>query len=205
VSARVTLATARRVLWQIRRDPRTIALLLVVPVVLLVLMRYVFEGQPQTFQAIGAPMCGPFPFIIIMFLVTSIAMLRERTSGTLERLMSLPIAKVDLLVGYGVAFGLLAALQAVVVCLVGFLALGLHAPYGAWLVGLLAVGNAVLGMAVQFMPAIIFPQLLLCGLFVNRHEMARRSTGSPGRCRSHTPTTRSRAPLALARSAAGWR
>jgi ABC-2 type transport system permease protein len=186
VSARVTLATARRVLWQIRRDPRTVALLLVVPVVLLTLMRYVFDGQPQTFQAIGAPMCGLFPFII-MFLITSIAMLRERTSGTLERLMSLPIAKVDLLAGYGIAFGLLAALQAVVVCLVGFLALGLDAPHGAWLVGLLAVGNAVLGMAlglfvsafartefqaVQFMPAIIFPQLLLCGLFVERQEMA---------------------------------
>jgi ABC-2 type transport system permease protein len=186
VSARSTLATAKRVLWQIRRDPRTIALLLVVPVALLVLMRYVFDGQRETFQAIGAPMCGLFPFII-MFLVTSIAMLRERTSGTLERLMSLPIAKVDLLAGYGIAFGLLAAVQAVVVCLVGFLLLGLDAPHGAWLVGLLAVGNAVLGMAlglfvsafartefqaVQFMPAIIFPQLLLCGLFVNRHEMA---------------------------------
>ncbi len=186
MSARVTLATARRVLWQIRRDPRTIALLLVVPVVLLVLMRFVFDGQPQTFQAIGAPMCGLFPFII-MFLVTSIAMLRERTSGTLERLMSLPIAKVDLLAGYGIAFGVLAALQALVVCLVGFLLLGLHASHGAWLVGLLAVGNAVLGMAlglfvsafartefqaVQFMPAIIFPQLLLCGLFVDRHTMA---------------------------------
>ncbi len=186
MSARVTLATARRVLWQIRRDPRTVALLLVVPVVLLMLMRFVFDGQPQTFQAIGAPMCGLFPFII-MFLVTSIAMLRERTSGTLERLMSLPISKLDLLVGYGVAFGLLAALQAVVVCLVGFLVLGLGAPHGVWLVGLLAVGNAVLGMAlglfvsafartefqaVQFMPAIIFPQLLLCGLFVERHEMA---------------------------------
>ncbi|MGH2911855.1 MAG: ABC transporter permease [Solirubrobacteraceae bacterium] len=186
MSPHTTLATARRVLWQIRRDPRTIALLLVVPIALLVLMRYVFDGQPQTFQAIGAPMCGLFPFII-MFLVTSIAMLRERTSGTLERLMSLPIAKVDLLAGYGIAFGLLAALQAVLVCLVGFLLLGLHAPHGAWLVGLLAVGNAVLGMAlglfvsafartefqaVQFMPAIIFPQLLLCGLFVDRHEMA---------------------------------
>ena len=186
MSARTTLATARRVLWQIRRDPRTIALLLVVPIALLVLMRYVFDGEPGTFQAIGAPMCGLFPFII-MFLVTSIAMLRERTTGTLERLMSLPIAKADLLAGYGIAFGLLAAVQAVLVCLVGFLLLGLHAPHGAWLVGLLAVGNAVLGMAlglfvsafartefqaVQFMPAIIFPQLLLCGLFVDRHEMA---------------------------------
>ncbi|MGO9248384.1 MAG: ABC transporter permease [Solirubrobacteraceae bacterium] len=186
MSVRVTLATARRVLWQIRRDPRTLALLLVVPIVLLTLMYFVYEGRPHTFQAIGAPMCGLFPFII-MFLITSIAMLRERTTGTLERLMSLPIAKGDLLAGYGIAFGLLAALQAVVVCFVGFTALGLNAPHGAWLLGLLAVGNAVLGMAlglfvsafartefqaVQFMPAIIYPQLLLCGLFIARSEMA---------------------------------
>jgi ABC-2 type transport system permease protein len=185
VSARVTLATAGRVLWQIRRDPRTLALLLAVPVILLTLMYFVYENRPHTFQAIGAPMCGLFPFII-MFLVTSIAMLRERTSGTLERLMSLPIAKADLLAGYGIAFGLLAALQAVVVCFVGFIALGLNAPHGAWLLGLLAVGNAVLGMAlgllvsafartefqaVQFMPAIIYPQLLLCGLFIARSQM----------------------------------
>jgi ABC-2 type transport system permease protein len=186
MSTRVTLATARRVLWQIRRDPRTVALLLVVPVALLTLLRYVFDGQPQTFQSIGAPMCGLFPFII-MFLITSIAMLRERTTGTLERLMTLPIAKADLLVGYGLAFGLLAAVQATAVCLVGFLALGLDAAHGAWLVALLSIGNALLGMAlglfvsafartefqaVQFMPAIVFPQFLLCGLFVDRSDMA---------------------------------
>ena len=186
MSLRVTSAIARRVLWQIRRDPRTIALLLVVPVVLLVLLKFVFEGQPHTFQSIGAPMCGLFPFII-MFLLTSIAMLRERTTGTLERLMTLPMGKLDLLGGYAIAFGLLAALQAVIVCLVGFLALGLDAAHGAWLVGLLAIGNALLGMAlglfvsafartefqaVQFMPAFIFPQLLLCGLFIARSEMA---------------------------------
>ncbi len=186
MSARVTFATARRVLWQIRRDRRTVALLLVVPTFLLVLLRYVFDGRPQTFQQIGAPLCGLFPFIV-MFLVTSIAMLRERTTGTLERLMTLPLAKGDLLFGYGIAFGALAALQAVVVCGVGFLLLGLDAPHGAWLVGLLAIGNAVLGMAlglflsafartefeaVQFMPAFILPQLLLCGLFVPRADMA---------------------------------
>jgi ABC-2 type transport system permease protein len=175
-----------RVLRQIKRDPRTIALLLGVPVGLLTLLRYILDGEPKTFQGIGAPMCGMFPFSI-MFLVTSIAMLRERTSGTLERLMTLPLAKGDLLAGYGIAFGLAAAAQATVVCAVGFLLLGLHAPHGAWLVGLLAIGNAVLGMAlglfvsafartefqaVQFMPAIIFPQLLLCGLFVERRAMA---------------------------------
>ena len=186
MSAARTLATAQRVLWQIRHDPRTIALLLAVPTALLVLLYFVFEGQPHTFQKIGAPLCGLFPFIV-MFLVTSIAMLRERTSGTLERLMTLPVAKADILFGYGVAFGLLAALQAVIVCTVGFLVLGLEAAHGAWLVGLLAVGNALLGMAlglfvsafartefqaVQFMPALVFPQMLLCGLFVARNQMA---------------------------------
>jgi ABC-2 type transport system permease protein len=186
VSVRVTAATAQRVLWQIRHDPRTVALLLVVPCFLLVLLRYVFDGRPGTFQRIGAPLCGLFPFIV-MFLVTSITMLRERTTGTLERLMTLPLAKLDLLAGYAIAFGVLAAVQAAAVCLVGFALLGLDAPHGAVLVGLLAIANALLGMAlgllvsafartefqaVQFMPALIFPQLLLCGLFVPRSAMA---------------------------------
>jgi ABC-2 type transport system permease protein len=186
MSARATFATARRVLWQIRHDPRTVALLLVVPCVLLVLLRYVFDSREDTFQAIGAPLCGLFPFIV-MFLVTSITMLRERTTGTLERLMTLPLAKFDLLAGYAIAFGLVAATQAAVLCLVGFAALGLDSPHGTELVALLSIANALLGMAlgllvsafartefqaVQFMPALIFPQLLLCGLFVERDAMA---------------------------------
>ncbi|HVC87573.1 MAG TPA: ABC transporter permease [Gaiellaceae bacterium] len=180
------IATARRVLWQIRRDRRTVALLVGVPVGLLVLLRYVFASQPSTFKHVAPPMCGLFPFTL-MFLVTSIAMLRERTSGTLERLMSLPLSKPALLGGYALAFGVLAALQAVVVCTVGFTLLGLDAAHGAWLVGVLAIGNALLGMslglfasafartefqAVQFMPAIVFPQLLLCGLFAPRGAMS---------------------------------
>lgn len=100
------------------------------------LLRFIFDARPAAFQAIGAPLCGLFPFIS-MFLVTSVAMLRERTSGTLERLMTLPIAKADLLFGYGLAFGALAAAQAAVVTSTGFLALGLDAAHGAWLVALL--------------------------------------------------------------------
>ena len=108
MSARRTLATAARVLGQLRRDPRTLALLLVVPSVLLTLLKYLFDGRPGTFDRLGGPMLGLFPFVS-MFLVTSIAMLRERTSGTLERLMASPIAKGDLLCGYGLAFGAVAA------------------------------------------------------------------------------------------------
>lgn len=186
MTPRVTLAITGRVLSQLRRDPRTIALLLVVPCVLMVILRYAFDGQPETFQRIGPPMLGLLPFIT-MFLVSSIAMLRERTSGTLERLMSMPVAKLDLLVGYGLAFGLLALAQTIVLGALSLGPLGLETDRSAWLLVALAIGNAVLGMslglfvsafatsefqAVQFMPAVVLPQLLLCGLFVARDEMA---------------------------------
>ena len=186
MTARVTLATAARVLRQLRRDRRTVALILVVPSLLMTLFRYVFDGSPETFDRVGAPMVGIFP-LVIMFLITSIAMLRERTTGTLERLMSLPLAKLDLLAGYGLAFALVAAVQATVTSLVAFGLLGLDTRGPVWLVVLLAVSNALLGMslglflsafastefqAVQFMPAVILPQLLLCGLLVPREQMA---------------------------------
>lgn len=185
MSLRVTFAVSRRVLLQLRNDPRTIALLLLVPCLLLVLLRYVLDDAGE-FGRIGVPMLGLFPFIL-MFLATSITMLRERTTGTLERLMSMPLGRLDLLVGYGIAFGLVATVQAVLVSVVGFVFLDLESGHSTALVVALAVGNGVLGMAmglfvsafastefqvVQFMPAFILPQILLCGLFQPRDQMA---------------------------------
>ena len=186
MSVRATSAVAVRVLSQLRRDPRTIALIIGVPCVLEFLLQQLFGRNSQVFQHVGAPLLGLFPFIA-MFLVTSITMLRERTTGTLERLMTLPLAKVDLLAGYGIAFALVAVVQATLVSLLAFGLLGLNVAGPTWLVVLLAVANAVLGstlglfvsafaqtefQAVQFMPAVVFPQILLCGLFVARDEMA---------------------------------
>jgi len=186
VSPRIAGATAARVLRQLRHDPRTIVLVLVVPIVLVTLIKYVFHGSP-VFDRIGGPLLGVFP-MITMFLVTSVTMLRERTTGTLERLMTMPLAKIDLLAGYGAAFALLAAMQAFFVSAVAFWLLDLHVAGVKWGVFLLAISNAVLGtafglffsafaqtefQAVQFLPAFIFPQLLLCGLLAPRSHMAR--------------------------------
>jgi ABC-2 type transport system permease protein len=186
VSARVTAAVALRVLAQLRRDPRTLALVIAVPCLLETLLKELFAGRSDVFQHVGAPLLGLFPFVT-MFLVTSITMLRERTTGTLERLMTLPLAKLDLLGGYGIAFAVLAAVQAALVSALAFGLLGLDVQGPRWIVALLAVGNAVLGsalglflsafaqtefQAVQFMPAVVFPQILLCGLFVGRGSMA---------------------------------
>jgi ABC-2 type transport system permease protein len=180
-----TAATTRRVLWQLRRDPRTVAMLLVVPMALLWLLELVFEGRPAVFDRIGPALLALFPFVV-MFLVTSVTTLRERTSGTLERLLSMPLAKLDLLLGYLLAFGLVAVVQAALASglMLGPLGLDLAGP--AWLLVLVAVVDAVLGcalglfvsafartefQAVQFMPAIVLPQFLLCGLLVPREEM----------------------------------
>ena len=179
------LATARRVLTQLRHDPRTVVLMLVVPCVLLTLMRYVFDAQPATFQRVGASVLGIFPFTV-MFVVTSVAMLRERTTGTLERLLTMPIAKLDLLAGYALAFGSVAVVQSLLAGGLTLGPLGLHVRAStAWVLAV-SVLDGVLGMAlgllvsafavtefqaVQFLPAFVLPQLLLCGLFVPRGHM----------------------------------
>ncbi len=180
-----TTATATRVLRQLRHDPRTIALMILVPCLMLLLLRYVFDGSPRTFDSIGASLLGIFP-LITMFLVTSIATLRERTSGTLERLLAMPLGKGDLIAGYALAFGTVAVVQSVLATGLSVWALGLDVTGSAWLLLLVALLDALLGtalglfvsafassefQAVQFMPAVIFPQLLLCGLFTPRPAM----------------------------------
>jgi ABC-2 type transport system permease protein len=186
MSARILFSTTRRVLTQLRHDRRTIALVVMVPVVLLTLVYYLFDKQPGVFDAIGLIMLGLFPFAL-MFIITSVAMLRERTSGTLERLLTTPLHKPDLLFGYGLAFSIVAAVQAGVAAGLAYWAFGLSTAGNAALVILIAVADAVLGMslglffsafatsefqAVQFMPAVVFPQIFLCGLFAPRDQMA---------------------------------
>src|SRR5207248_6217641 len=134
-------ATTLRVLTQLRRDPRTIALIVAVPCMLEFLLKEIFAGRPEVFQHVGTPLLGLFPFVS-MFVVTSVTMLRERTSGTLERLMSLPIGKLDLLGGYAAAFALVAILQAAVVSLLAFGLLDLHVTGPRWGAVARAVGNA---------------------------------------------------------------
>jgi ABC-2 type transport system permease protein len=182
----ILFSTVRRILTQLRHDPRTIALIIVVPTLLITLIYFMYEGQPRVFDRVALTMLGVFPFIV-MFLITSIAMLRERTTGTLERLFTTPVGKLDLLFGYGIAFGLAATVQAAVAGGFAYWVLGMDTAGSVGLVIVIAVANAVLGVAlgllcsafartefqaVQFMPLVVAPQLLLCGLFVPREDMA---------------------------------
>jgi ABC-2 type transport system permease protein len=185
MTPRVTLAVAARVVAQLRRDHRTVAMLIVLPALLVSLMWWMFHDSPNTFDRIGGPLLAVFP-AIIMFIVTSVATLRERSSGTLARLFTMPMGKLDFLLGYALAFALIAVVQAVVVVSISLYALDLDIRGAAWQLGVVAVLDGVLGtalglfasafaatefQAVQMMPAVMIPQILLCGLFVPRAQL----------------------------------
>lgn len=182
-----TFATAKRVLSQLKHDHRTLALVIVVPCVLITLLKYVFDGEPQVFNKLAPMILGIFP-LLIMFLVTSISTLRERTSGTLDRLMTQPISKLDFIFGYAIGFGILAFVQACVTSFVTLGLLGVTVLAGTIPVVVTAVLAAILGtslgllisafaktefQAVQLVMPSLMPQVLLCGLFVPREHMAK--------------------------------
>lgn len=185
MTPRITLAVAGRVLAQLRRDHRTVAMLVLLPCLLVALMWWMFHDTPGTFDRVGGPMLAVFP-AIIMFVVTSVGTLRERTSGTLSRLFTMPMAKLDFLLGYALAFAVIAVVQGVVVVVIALTALDLQVDGPAWQLVVVAVLDGVLGstlglfasafastefQAVQMMPALMIPQILLCGLLVPRDRL----------------------------------
>jgi ABC-2 type transport system permease protein len=184
VNPALTLATTRRILNQLRHDPRTVVMLILVPTLLMILLRYVFNST-LVFSHVAPALLGVFPFLI-MFLIASITTLRERTTATLERLMTLPIGRLDLLFGYALAFGAIAVVQVALAAGVSLSWLGLDLAGSVGMLLVIAVLDALLGMAlglfvsafartefqaIQFMPVFVLPQILLCGLFVPREDM----------------------------------
>lgn len=175
-----TFATAGRILQQLLHDKRTIALMFLAPTVLMGLLAWVFSNNTRMFNSIAPALLGVFPFVI-MFLTTSITTLRERTGGTLERLMTMRISKLDIIIGYALAFGLFGIVQSIITSSVAIYWLGMDVSGPQWFVIIVAITDTLLGVAlgllasafartefqaVQFMPAFIFPQLIVCGLFV---------------------------------------
>lgn len=175
----------RRILQQLLHDHRTVALIFIVPCALLALLRWLYSDNLTTFNHIAPALLGIFPFII-MFIITSITTLRERSGGTMERLMALPIGKLDLVLGYMFAFGLLAIVQATLASGVLLYLLGLDVAGPHWFLVVMALADALLGtalgifvsafaktefQAVQFMPALILPQILIGGLLLPLSQM----------------------------------
>lgn len=184
-------ATVARIGAQLHSDPRTVGIVMLLPVVLITLLYFVMidvptpPGAPEPFDDIGPIMLAVLP-MMLMFLVTSITMLRERTSGTLERLLTTPLTRWNLLASYGLVFGLLGVAQASLLAafVLGVYGVDIEGPL--WVILLISLLDALVGVsfgllasayartefqAVQFMPMFIGPQLFLCGLFAPVDQM----------------------------------
>ncbi|SNV70751.1 ABC transporter [Mycolicibacter terrae] len=166
-------------------------MVLLLPSLVITLMYFMFgnavhpPGTPSPFNVACLILLGLFP-LFLMFVITAITMQRERASGTLERILTTPLRRLDLLAAYGTAFSIAAAAQAVLACVVAFWLLGFETVGSPAWVFVIAIVNAVLGVglgllcsafartefqAVQFIPLVMVPQLLLAGIIVPRAAM----------------------------------
>lgn len=185
MNSKRTIASAKRVLLQLKHDPRSIALIIVAPCLLMTILKFVYWSQPQVFQNVAGSLLGVFP-MLVMFLITSVATLRERTSGTLERILISPVTKLEFICGYAIAFGLASAVQAIIVSTYAIGPLGLKVVGSQAGLIFVAIFDALLGLAlglfvssfaktefqaIQFLPIVLLPQLLLSGLLAPRESM----------------------------------
>jgi ABC-2 type transport system permease protein len=179
-----TLTIAGRIINQLIRDRRTMALLLIVP---LVVASLVGVSVPDTkILDYTAPAIMAALILFFGFLLTGISFLRERSQGTLERLLASPASKLDIVGGYLVGFLLFALIQTLIIFfyMIYVLKIGYHGELWQILIFqiLIGIGAVCLGIffsvfarnefqMMQFIPLIIVPQLFLCGLLWPVEEM----------------------------------
>lgn len=141
---------------------------------------YIYGDADTTFfDTIGPIFIGFFVFFFV-FLIAGISFLRERTTGTLERLMATPIKRWELETGYLLGFGIFALAQSIIVALYSIHVLDMVQMGSIWYVLLITLMLAMVALTlgillstfannefqiVQFIPIVIVPQVLFCGIF----------------------------------------
>lgn len=176
--AKHALTIAGRIINQVVRDRRTLALILVVPVVVMTIIWLSFPEEIGTLDYVAPALLATLA-LFFGFLLTGISFLRERSQGTLERLMASPVSQADIVLGYLLGFFLFALLQSLIIVLFTVYALDIHYTGDIWqifvfqtviLIGAINLGIFISAFAknefqmVQFIPLIILPQVFLCGL-----------------------------------------
>jgi ABC-2 type transport system permease protein len=162
---------------QLIRDRRTIALLVIVPLVIASLIGV--SVPDKSILDYTAPAILAVLILFFGFLLTGISFLRERTQGTLERLMASPVSRLDIVGGYLLGFLLFALVQTLIIFfyMIYVLKINYHGELWQILVFqvIIGIGAVCLGtffsvfaknefQMIQFIPLIIVPQIFLCGL-----------------------------------------
>ncbi|KRF63433.1 ABC transporter permease [Bacillus sp. Soil768D1] len=141
---------------------------------------YVYGDADTKIFDIFSPMLVGFFVFFFVFLIAGVALLKERTSGTLERLLVTPIKRYEIVAGYVIGYGLFALIQTIIVVLYAVNVLDIVLVGSIWLVLLtnilvalvaLSLGTLLSSFAttefqmVQFIPLVIVPQIFFTGIF----------------------------------------
>jgi ABC-2 type transport system permease protein len=144
-------------------------------------IRYIYAGEDYDLLDSFAPVYIAFFAFFFVFLLTGVSFLRERTQGTMERLLATPIARAEIVLGYMIGFGLFALIQSAVILFFTIFVVGIQHSGNLALVflllGILSIGAVNLGIffstyartelqVIQFIPIVIIPQILLSGIIV---------------------------------------
>ena len=168
---------AIRVIRQLIRDPRTMALIVVVPLVVMTLIGLSFPEE-DVLDYIAPALLATLA-LFFSFLLTGISFLRERSQGTMERLMASPISRLDMVVGYLLGFFVFALTQTLIIVLFTIYVLGVNYSGDLWQIFIFQIVVIIVAVnlgiftstfarnefqMVQFIPLIIIPQVFLCGV-----------------------------------------
>ncbi len=171
------LSIAGRVIRQLIRDRRTMVLIILVPVVIMGIISASFPEE-SVLDYIAPAMIATLA-LFFSFLLTGISFLRERSQGTLERLMASPVTRLDVVVGYLFGFFLFALAQTSIIIFFTIYVLGANFMGELWQIfvfqTVIIAGAVTLGIftstfarnefqMVQFIPLIITPQIFLAGI-----------------------------------------
>ena len=180
-----TLAIALRILRQISRDRRSLALIIVAPIVVMALVGFSFGDQQGVLDRIAPGLIAVF-VLFFTFVLTGVSFLRERAQGTLERLLTTPVGRADILVGYTTGFFVLAMVQSVIVVTFTLLVLQVNYQGSIWQIWTVLVPLVVVGVSlgvfistfarnefqvVQFIPLLLAPQIFLSGVIAEVDKM----------------------------------
>lgn len=141
---------------------------------------YIYGDKDTEFFDVLSPILIGFFVFFFVFLISGVGFLKERTSGTLEKLMSTPILRGEIVAAYLIGFGLFAIIQTLIVVLYTVNILDVVLIGSVWNVILinlilalvaLSLGTLLSAFAssefqmVQFIPIVIVPQVFFSGIF----------------------------------------
>ena len=173
-----TIAITKRIVRQIIHDHRSIAMIFIAPLIVMSLVGASFNKNPELLNFIAPALICTF-VLFFTFILTGISFLRERAQGTLDRLLTTPVGRADIMFGYSLSFFFFAFIQSNIILFFTIFVLDISYQGEIWhmfvVVILMAIVAVNLGVfistfaknefqVIQFIPLLLAPQIFLSGV-----------------------------------------